>query len=269
MTTIEEFSYNDEDIICGDKFLNYTTNKNNLTYIKTDFFIIKRQFLWRNKIHPTTIKKNIIIGHSDYSFINDYVDIRYKYFVVNNCSTKSNVYSIPLGITNYCDDSPIHKIYGNTELFFKILKTNKKYTNIIYMNFTISTYPQVRQNVYDIFKNKDFVTNGLNEHSLEGREQFLYDIYNHKFCLCPRGNGIDTHRLYEALYLKTIPIVVKHKTHVNLNDLPILFIDNWNEIKDYTSDDFNRIYDDIMSKKYNMNKLKMSYWLDFICEKIS
>lgn len=269
MISIEDFTYTDEDIICSDKFLNYTFTNNNSTYLKTDFFIIKKQFIWRNKIHPTIIKKNLIVGHSDYSFINDYVDIRYNYFVVNNCTTKSNVYSIPLGITNYCDDSPNHKIYGNTELFFKILKTNKEFKNIIYMNFTITTYPQVRQNVLDIFKDKDFVTNGNIDHSLEGREKFLYDIYNHKFCLCPRGNGIDTHRLYEALYLKTIPIVVKHKTHENLNDLPILFINKWDAIKDYTPYDFDRIYDDMIKKKYNMEKLKMSYWLHFICENSS
>jgi hypothetical protein len=266
MSTLNEFIYTDEDIICGDKFLNYTTTNNNITYLKTDFFVIKRQFIWRNNIHPTKIQKNIIVGHSDYSFINDYVDIRWKYFVINNCSNKSNVYSIPLGMTNYCDDSPLHKIYGNTELFFKILKTEKIIKNVIYMNFTITTFPQVRQNVYNMFKDKDFVTNGNIDHTLNGRENFLHDIYNHKFCLCPRGNGIDTHRIYEALYLKTIPIVVKHKTHDNLDDLPILFINKWAEIKDYSVDDFNRIYNEMIIKKYNMDKLKMSYWLNFICE---
>jgi hypothetical protein len=57
MLTIEEFTYTDKDIICGDKFLNYTYATNNITYLKTDFFIIKKQFIWRNKIHPTIIKK--------------------------------------------------------------------------------------------------------------------------------------------------------------------------------------------------------------------
>lgn len=269
MTTLQDFLYTDDDIICSDKFLNYATTTNNQCYLKTDFFIIRRQFMWRNKIHPTTIKKNIIVGHSDYSFINDYVDIRYKYFVINNCSTKPNVYSIPLGVTNYCDDSLAHKIYGNNKLFFKILQENKEIKNIIYMNFTIGTYPQVRQYVYDMCKDKDFVTNGSIDHSLEGREKFLSAIYNHKFCLCPRGNGIDTHRLYEALYLKTIPIVVKHKTYDRLNDLPILFIDTWDDIKNLTANDFNRIYDDIISKKYNMDKLKISFWLNFISENSS
>jgi hypothetical protein len=137
------------------------------------------------------------------------------------------------------------------------------------MNFTISTYPKIRQLVMNMFRDKKFVTNGNIDHSLEGRENFLNDIYNHKFCLCPRGNGIDTHRIYEALYLKTIPIVVKHKTYENLFDLPILFIDNWDDIKDYSIDDFNRIYENMITKKYNMEKLKISYWLNFISEKSS
>ena len=58
---------------------------------------------------------------------------------------------------------------------------------------------------------------------------------------------------YKALYLKTIPIVVKHKTHDNLDNLPILFINNLDEIKDYSkdysNDDFNRIYNEIITQK--------------------
>jgi len=41
MSTLNEFIYTDEDIICGDKFLNYTTTNNNITYLKTDFFCYK------------------------------------------------------------------------------------------------------------------------------------------------------------------------------------------------------------------------------------
>ena len=33
---------------------------------------------------------------------------------------------------------------------------------------------------------------------------------NYSFELCPEGNGMDTHRFYEALFLNTIPIVKKN-----------------------------------------------------------
>ena len=36
-------------------------------------------------------------------------------------------------------------------------------------------------------------------------------LESHKFVLCPPGNGIDTHRMWETLYLDSIPVVEKYK----------------------------------------------------------
>ena len=39
-------------------------------------------------------------------------------------------------------------------------------------------------------------------------EEYLRALARHRFVLCPRGNGIDVHRVYEALIMRTIPIYV-------------------------------------------------------------
>ena len=45
-----------------------------------------------------------------------------------------------------------------------------------------------------------------------GWNSFFYRriLLNYMFVICPEGNGIDTHRMWEALYLRTIPIIKKY-----------------------------------------------------------
>ena len=62
------------------------------------------------------------------------------------------------------------------------------------MNFNIKTYPIERQYVFNLFHDKSWVYIGSIENNLEGRTQFLREIKSHHFVLCPRGNGLDTHR---------------------------------------------------------------------------
>lgn len=60
-----------------------------------------------------------------------------------------------------------------------------------------------------------------------------------------------------------IPIVkFEPNTHHLFIDLPILFINNWNEI---THDFLKYKYNEFMNKNdWNMNKLKIDYWLNLI-----
>ena len=52
MLSIDKFTYTDDDIICSDKFLKFTFTTDNITYVKTDFFIFGNPIWWRNKMHP-------------------------------------------------------------------------------------------------------------------------------------------------------------------------------------------------------------------------
>jgi hypothetical protein len=63
----------------------------------------------------------------------------------------------------------------------------------------------------------------------------------------------------------SIPIVKYEKTHHLFEDLPILFIDDWNEVNE---DFLNEKYEEIINKDWNIDKLKIGYWTDFIKNKI-
>lgn len=87
-------------------------------------------------------------------------------------------------------------------------------------------------------------------------DEYLDNMGRYKFCLCPRGNGIDTHRLWEALYLGCVPVVLKHKTHEFMyGKLPAVFLDAW--------EDFNE--DTKVGGSFESELLTMEYWRKKIC----
>ena len=55
-------------------------------------------------------------------------------------------------------------------------------------------------------------------------------ISKYKWTLCPRGEGQDTHRLWEALYLGSIPIVLKSSISPLYEGLPVIQLNNWEEL---------------------------------------
>jgi hypothetical protein len=133
--------------------------------------------------------------------------------------------------------------------------------NLVYMNFLIQTYEAERQSCYSTFVGKPWVTLGQSDKTLESRKKFLSEIRNHLFVLCPRGNGVDTHRVWETLYMGSIPIVKKVDAMNDFNDLPILFIHNWSDI---TEDFLLGEYQRILNTEWNMKKLTFSYWKERI-----
>lgn len=90
------------------------------------------------------------------------------------------------------------------------------------------------------------------------------------FWLSPRGNGLDCHRTWEALYLNTIPIVWSSPLNPLYVDLPVLIISQLDDI----SENFLRVrLNEITEMKtktppvYHMEKLRFSYWRHLVLSK--
>lgn len=253
--------FSKNDLITTDKYLEAFPD----FYYKTDVIFHNKSINFRGKkVNPPNKNLNLIIsGHSDYSIIDNHVAYYNPktWYTVNNETSSSNVISLPLGITNNTNESRVHSIYGNLDCMIQVINENIDLKNLVYMNFTISTYSSERKLVWNLFKDKDWVTIGKIITTIDGRITFLRQIKQHSFVLCPRGNGIDTHRLWETLYMGSIPIVRNNSALDEFKDLPICFIDNWNDITyDFLQEELKRIN----NIKWNLDKLKISYWINRI-----
>jgi len=62
--------------------------------------------------------------------------------------------------------------------------------------------------------------------------QYLELLASHQFSACPRGNGIDTHRMWESLYLGVVPVVERTELseHWRACGLPLVLVDAWSEV---------------------------------------
>jgi hypothetical protein len=254
-------SWTAEDVITTDRYL-AAFPKN---YFKTDVFY-HGPIEWRNRIvyPPKRSDTLLVVGHSDYSITEDIAN-RYpnaKWYCVNKQTTKVN--GIPLGITNDCADGPAHPIFGNIPMMVEVASSPRTIQNLLYLNFSLWTYPAERQPILDAYRNQSWATYEENIVSMDGRKHYLQSIRNHTFVACPRGNGIDTHRLWETLYMGSIPIVKKDLAHSDWLDLPILWIDDWIQLSEEYLIEQEKL---IRSKEWTMEKLKVGYWIKKIAQK--
>ena len=226
-----------------------------------DVWFVKRDFLAEFfSVIPTDCPAiSVVTQHSDYELDDSVMSMKpscvKRVFGSNATSQREDVVPIPLGLgPSYCHITPKAKD-------IKKLDTMRDRKGLLYVNFRASTYPIERQTVMNqmcvLAESCSSVTiaNQPTDPKFVGR--YLNDLIDHKFCICPRGNGIDTHRLWESLYCRTIPIVKRLSAHRNFSDLPILFVDDWSEV---TEDKLHTEYNRITSVKWNYSKLSASWW---------
>tara|TARA_R100000008_G_C3446271_1_gene97034 strand:- start:113 stop:535 length:423 start_codon:yes stop_codon:yes gene_type:complete len=62
-------------------------------------------------------------------------------------------------------------------------------------------------------------------------EKYLKTLSSYRCCISPKGNGIDCHRMWEALYLKVIPICERSILTEHFAKLfPIIIVDSWEDL---------------------------------------
>lgn len=162
------------------------------------------------------------------------------------------IQSIPIGLENGAWFQHIQK----ENKINSYLSKEKKIKNLLYVCHNINTNPKERAEPYKIFINKNWVTI---EHGLNGQnfDRYLENIHSHKFVLCPEGNGIDTHRTWETLYVGSIPIEKRNLNNRFYQDLPICFIDNWSDISEsFLESEYYRI----KNSTWNLEKLDFNFW---------
>lgn len=179
---------------------------------------------FKRYIAPRLNKPFVLITHnSDHGVTIEDVDLlnhpSLVYWYAQNCEfSHQKLRALPIGLANSQWGE------GRLQEVFQAAHACKK-TKLLYVNFSASTHAG-RQSVIDVVSHVPGVTLGESV----GFERYVDQMAEHRFCLCPRGNGIDTHRFWEAQYLNTIPIVLKRDWTAAYSNLPILLIDAWEDL---------------------------------------
>jgi hypothetical protein len=178
---------------------------------------------------PSNINITLYTGNSDHAFDGTYTELvqdkRVSHVYAQNLNIVSDKCTLlPIGIANSMwKHGDIKSVY-----FTMLSNYNKCKENSIYVNINPSTFPYRKTVLEECLKN------GLLQSSNKPYKEYLEELATHRFCLCVRGNGLDTHRFWESLYLGVIPVVInnEHTDSIafteNLLNLGVPFV----EIKD-------------------------------------
>ena len=222
-----------------------------IVYAKADHYIPLFHQLRRTRSRVV-----LVTSESDFTITPEVARCRplqvAEWFSAN--TVDDSVRPIPLGLGN--------SYYGVTlkpSLLAQYAGDGAERSRLLYVNFRPSTNEAVRGPIMHHFQSLaagDWLTVRTGD---IGNEVFARELTSHRFALCPPGNGIDTHRMWEALYGGTIPIVLKNPALREFADLPILFVDDYRMV---TAPFLEAHYRRMAEASWNWEKLFIGWWSD-------
>jgi len=212
--------------LCANRFMEYfyiIYNNIKLLNIKLTFYLMFEPYVNHNIIELL-------------------LPISYNIFANNNNYSHPKVHCMPIGIRD-CGiiTKSMHDNFHHSYLYNEGLKNVSKKHLCLIGGFA-NTNPD-RLISYNTLKNKSFIYDIYNfNYSINLTSKYgnipIYKYYNFihlsYYAIAPYGAGVDTHRFFEILYLKTIPIVKKTNTPFDkLYDIfPCLVINEWSDINE-------------------------------------
>jgi len=227
--------------------------------MKTIFVYTHLLPYFKSFVAPRLQEAFVLITHnSDHGVGIDDLDLLNHPFLMawyaQNCEVShSKLRALPIGLANS---------QWGSERLTQVLEAgcNYKKTKTLYVNFSSSTHSG-RQGIVDIVSRVPGVTLGA---SLSFT-QYIAQMADHRFCLCPRGNGVDTHRFWEAQYVDTIPVLLKQDWTQAYSNLPVLLIDCWEDLLHL---DLDEAFIRLSTTNYDRAPLYLNWYRHQMVEKI-
>lgn len=210
-------------------------------------------------IHEKIESKYILITHNSDFCVNkkiaSYADKKIIHWFAQNLETEpnKNISFIPIGLENR------RRLKFGRKKWFKSIVPDKSAS--ILLSF----------NEYNNFSERSGIKEVLNENpnidsiKFDNTDDYFRNLAKYKFVICPEGNGPDTHRTWEALLLKTVPIFKISKFTKNLNNfkIPGIYLNNWEDLNKISNKELDEIYTEI--SKENISKYSyFSFWRNII-----
>jgi hypothetical protein len=236
------------------KFDVNSVEENDLVFLNLDYFEQFMNFITnnnpRNRFVLVTQNSDRNFSQEMYNAIDKFVN---KIYAINATCIGEKLIKVPLGF----NDTAINYISN--------IEQQSEKNNLIYCNFKICHHPE-RKECFDYFGKFDWVD--IYPEGMHNIKQMPFtDFYNilktYKYCISPRGAGIDTHRTYESIYFGVIPIVKRNELSDLYKELPILLVDDWKEItKEFLEENYNKLYSNLTEwVDKNKNWYITDYWI--------
>lgn len=198
-----------------------------------------------------------ILDHFEYWFV---TNITFEHDLIG-----TRIFPIPIGIDFHTKVRREQITVREQEQYLKRLSVQshryvKNKTGVISDFHFNLTHPS-RQEVYDALKDNSCVT--FLPERVPRRQ--LWRIYTmNQFVCCPRGYGVDTHRIWEVLALHRYPIVLTSSLDPLYEQYPVVIVKRWKQVNKVNLVKWEKLLNENVVGCNRDKKLKLDYWISLI-----
>ena len=252
--------------VTGDTFRNFADHihddlhKINPTLVKKgDFIFLKSEFIedFFQNFARNIDSEFFIISHNSDRLIDinlqklDHPKL-IKWFAQNLLGVENKkINFIPIGLEN--------KMYRKNGIVKRFLNAD---IDKVRSNFVFSCFREYsnneRSNINKIISKVEYI----DSFEFLKNETYISKLAKSKFNICPEGNGLDSHRIWESLILKSIPIVKRNKFIDMLvsNNVPLFVLDNYGDLKNLRESILYEFYEENKAKLNSLEVYRADYW---------
>ena len=228
--------------------------ENDIVFLKTDL-----KEIYFNYYHQSIKSKYILVTHNsdisiekeDLSFLDD--KIKHWFAAKLNVLASNKLTALPYGLENrrWLKN-------GLVKNFKSELSKNINKNERILCSFNPNTNLMERAPLVDIARNKQEI---IDIRNFSKSKTYIKELSNYSFNLCPEGNNFESHRIWESLIFKTTPIVINNIINQNFYNMgvPLIMLDNWNDLSNLDINDLKRINEENLEKNYEIF-VNLNFW---------
>lgn len=183
--------------------------------------------------------------------MNFLAEISKRVYCVNVVAESAKVFALPIGLENASLDKN-----GRLSLFLDIpFYSDEARPRRVLSSFHEQTNPLLRGEARRVLEESRFGHDGVKWK----RQEYRDEVIRSKFVISPPGNGADTHRTWEAIYLGAVPVVMQgHLAPSLIRELPILAVESYRDFVQLSDETLDELYVDISRKP--VTRALASYW---------
>ena len=228
--------------------------ENDIVFLKTDL-----KEIYFDHYHQSIKSKYILVTHNsdisiekeDLSFLDD--RIKHWFAAKLNVLASKKLTALPLGLENrrWLKN-------GLVKNFKSELSKNINKNGRILCSFNPNTNLMERAPLVDIARNKQEI---IDIRNFSKSKTYINELSNYSFNLCPEGNNFESHRIWESLIFKTTPIVINNVVNQNFYNMgiPLIMLDNWNDLSNLDINDLKKINEENIEKNYEIF-FNLNFW---------
>ena len=222
--TSDRKSFTAGDIISGERLLAAANSLKNRRVKASKYEVVASDLV--------SYKDHVLVTHQSDASISDQLlrEAPCSHWLGSNVVSGDRAKStcIPIGIADK------RWSHGDAEVLARVANrfAGRAKTKLCYLNISVETNAHLRKRAKRAFEGKAWVTSPKRRLAYE---QYLSELGEHMYAVAPRGNGPDTHRVWECAYLGVVPIVLRSDyTQSCLAGIQVLAVDSWDELDEST-----------------------------------